>query len=301
MTTPAGWYPDPEQPSTPGRPGTLRWWDGSAWTDDRTTAPDSSAAAVSTQKQGDQGSSPYQQPGYQQPGYQQPGYQQPGYQQPGYQQQQYGSYPAAGGWSAAPAAPGTYPAGGKATATPAGEPLAPLGGRLVAKIVDGIVIGILGALLAAPLWAGIFRAYGDFFNEVAANPQGEAATDPFYLFRQTDFVTDFALASLVGLAVSAVYTVVFLRVKGATPGKLMLGLRVRPWEVSPLASAGSPGGDREDGLSWGRAAGRWATEVLPSQLLSLWFLLDSLWCTWDGRKQTLHDKVAGTAVVSVRR
>ncbi|HET6663462.1 MAG TPA: DUF2510 domain-containing protein [Acidimicrobiales bacterium] len=29
----AGWYPDPQQP------GLLRWWDGSAWTDDRTASP----------------------------------------------------------------------------------------------------------------------------------------------------------------------------------------------------------------------------------------------------------------------
>jgi len=36
----AGWYDDPEQP------GTLRWWDGTAWTDHRQAAPEASAPQV---------------------------------------------------------------------------------------------------------------------------------------------------------------------------------------------------------------------------------------------------------------
>jgi uncharacterized RDD family membrane protein YckC len=35
-------------------------------------------------------------------------------------------------------------------------------------------------------------------------------------------------------------------------------------------------------------------------LTALLWVLDKLWCIWDGRKQTWHDKIAGTVVVAVR-
>lgn len=268
MTTPAGWYPDPEQPTEPGRPGTLRWWNGAAWTDDRTAAPDrspaggaSAAGSTSLQKQGA------------------------------------GSYPSSGGWAAAPATQGPYGqgGGGKATHTPAGEPLAGLGGRLVAKIIDWVVVSILGGVLASPFWLSLFRAFGDYLDEVTANPGGPAATDPFYLYRDPGFLLDAALATLIVLAVGALYEIGFLRFKSATPGKMAMGMRVRTWD--------RPRGDdaREPRLGWGTAVGRWAVEVLPAQLVGLWTLVDAVWCTWDGKKQTLHDKVVGTTVVSVRR
>lgn len=39
--------------------------------------------------------------------------------------------------------------------------------------------------------------------------------------------------------------------------------------------------------------------VLALTVLFLW-ALDKLWCIWDGRKQTWHDKIAGTIVVVAR-
>ncbi len=66
--TPAGWHPDPGNPSSG-----LRWWDGTRWTEHTHPVPGSSA-------------SPYGQAGYGQAGYSQAGYPQAGYPQAGYSQ-----------------------------------------------------------------------------------------------------------------------------------------------------------------------------------------------------------------------
>ena len=41
MSSPAGWFQDPEGP-----PGHLRWWDGNAWTEQRVAAPDTQVPAA---------------------------------------------------------------------------------------------------------------------------------------------------------------------------------------------------------------------------------------------------------------
>lgn len=295
MSTPAGWYPDPEQNPSAGGAGTLRWWDGTSWTENRTAAPQSSvgqaagAQGTSTPASLTKGAST----GYDPQG---SGQQHSAGEYGG--QQQYGGYgspPAAGGgWAAAPAAPGAY--GGAITTTPAGEPLAGRGRRLAAKIIDFILVSVVGALLASPFLNRISGSYEDFFDEISANPQAAAASDPIgTLFGRPGFLRDLFLASLVSLIVSAVYSTVFLRLKSATPGKLALGLRVRRWDDTGAVGSGAPR------LGWGTAVGRWAVEVLPGQVIPLWTLLDYLWCTWDAKRQTLHDKVVGTTVVSTRR
>jgi uncharacterized RDD family membrane protein YckC len=71
---------------------------------------------------------------------------------------------------------------------------------------------------------------------------------------------------------------------GQTLGKQMLGVRV-------VAKVGEP-------ISLGRAMKR---ELLGRTLLGavtfgIYSLIDSLWCLWDGKRQTLHDKIGGTYV-----
>ena len=89
----------------------------------------------------------------------------------------------------------------------------------------------------------------------------------------------------------------FLRWKAATPGKLMVGTRVR------LRDQPGP-------LTWGTILKRWLGQYGPTVLgliplvgtiASLYQLLDGLWPLWDGRRQALHDKFAGTNVVRAQR
>lgn len=71
---------------------------------------------------------------------------------------------------------------------------------------------------------------------------------------------------------------------GQTVGKQLLGLRV-------VAKDGGP-------VSIGRAMLREVVgrTILGAVTFGIYSLIDSLWCLWDGRRQTLHDKIGGTFV-----
>jgi uncharacterized RDD family membrane protein YckC len=74
--------------------------------------------------------------------------------------------------------------------------------------------------------------------------------------------------------------------KGQTLGKMVWGVRVRD------ASTGGP-------LGPAKAAVRYLAPALLSIVtFGLIWLPDGLWLFWDRRRQTLHDKVAGSVVVN---
>jgi uncharacterized RDD family membrane protein YckC len=97
--------------------------------------------------------------------------------------------------------------------------------------------------------------------------------------------------------VALLYALVFLRGRQATPGKLLLGLQVRM-------------SDRPGPLPWRTVVLRVAltSPLIIAVLLpyvGTWLIVvaavDCLWAAWDPKKQTLHDKIAGTSVVLVER
>ncbi len=266
MTTPAGWYDDPGAPGS----GQLRWWDGTAWTSHVRPAQEAQA--------------PQPQYGQQQPQYgQQAQAPQPQYgPAQGQAYQGYGTYPPQPGYTGY----GTY--GGKPTATPDGAPLANVWLRLVAKIIDGIIIGVVTAILLTPFWGGFGQAMGRYIDEANRAAQAGRAVDPFVLYGDPGYYQFQLALGVIGLVVSGLYVVLLLRFKGATVGKMVFGMRVRRWE-------------NDDQLGWGNCLARWASEsLIPQVTFGLFFIIDSLWCLWDARRQTLHDKIART-VVTTRR
>jgi len=88
--------------------------------------------------------------------------------------------------------------------------------------------------------------------------------------------------------ISVVYYAVPTALWGQTFGKWLVGIKV----VGP--DGGAPG--------WGRSCLR-AAVALVADLLSNFGIgaLDPLWLLWDGRRQALHDKAAGTVVIVTRR
>lgn len=188
------------------------------------------------------------------------------------------------------------PYGAKPVATtPDGERLAGWWLRVAAYLVDGLIVLMIAAAVGFPFVRRIGAAYSEFIDQAlrAAETGGQAPG-------QGDLLGEVFLPMLgflaVKLLVNFVYNVGFLKAFQATPGKLMIGLRVR------LRA-------RPGALPWGTVLMRWVAQnaaslvaVVPvlGSVASLYPLLDGLWPLWDDKKQALHDKAAKTNVV-VRR
>lgn len=104
---------------------------------------------------------------------------------------------------------------------------------------------------------------------------------PNFIFRAA---LSYAAAETLAVIVGLVYYVALLGGRGQTVGNMAVGTRVIE------ARTGGP-------ISYGRALGRWASELVLAILFFIPFILSCLWPLWDRQKQTLHDKMAGTLVI----
>ncbi|MFI7383025.1 RDD family protein [Streptomyces sp. NPDC049813] len=160
----------------------------------------------------------------------------------------------------------------QASARPAG-----LGKRLLARLVDSLVLGAVTAAVAVPLGT---RALDHIDGKIdAAKASGRQVTV---------WLLDGTTATYLGivLAVLLVFGVLYEALPtakwGRTLGKKLLGLSVREIEGS-------------DSPSFGAALRRWLAYAVPGVLLIgvigvLWGAIDRPW------RQCLHDKIARTFV-----
>lgn len=264
-----GWYPDPDPSASPG--SSLRWWDGSAWTDHTSPVP----------RQAQQ-PPPHAQPYGQQAA--------PSYTQP-YGQQQPQTYGAPSAYPYAPSAYG-YADGKPRDFTPDGARIPSWGRRLAAYLVDRVLVGLLTGLMGFPWVSQVWSSYLDLIDETlrAAENGGPGPTSASVM---DELAGPLLWLTAVGLLVSLVYHVGFLAWRRATPGKMMLGLQVRLR-------------DRPDSLPLRANLLRWVTQFgvgvlgfapYAGNLGGIYSLVDGLWPLWDGKKQAVHDKAAGTNVV----
>lgn len=284
---PAGWYPDPSDPTRE------RYWEGLQWTQ-HTRAPEAPAAW---------NGQPYGQQAYgQQPYGQQPYGQQP------YGQQQYGrpgGYPYGQQPGATQPYAWGYPAQPTGPTTEDGVPLAGWWPRLIAFLIDSVLLGLVTSVVTAPLLAPYSTALTQWVDDIMRESvQGTLSGDVASILAsmpQPIGVMGFwpaLLGVLAPMAVWFLYYLLLTRFRGATLGKMMLGLRVVP----------TGQGRSTERLGWGSAALRALVWVLPSlsslgtafSFLSVFRYLDGLWAAWDRKRQTLHDKVARTQVIRTR-
>lgn len=200
--------------------------------------------------------------------------------------------PAPAGAAPAPSAPREHAAAEpRAVATPDGVPLAGFGARLVARAVDALLKSVVSLALGYRLIAPAMDAFRQWWDRALLESRRGRPTPAFDIFSDVEVQRALAEYTLLSVVVAGVYTVLLLRLWGATLGKRMLGLRVRSW-------------DRDGRLTWGQAMGRWLTgEGLAAVPLfsAFWPVLNYLWPLWDRRRQAVHDKLPGTVVVRARR
>ena len=126
--------------------------------------------------------------------------------------------------------------------------------RLAAHVIDSLIILAVGFAMVLLLFGGM------------PQPDPTAAPGP-------------AIDLVLGLVV-AIAVVIFWRTRGATPGKMLCGLRiVDSTTLGPLST--------------GQCIGRYLAYIVSALPL----LLGYLWIAVDRRKQGFHDKLASTFVV----
>lgn len=278
MSTPerAGWYDDPEDETR------LRYFDGIIWSD-RTVprrAPQPEPPVEATLPHDGPATDVFGRPSRPpEPARQQPAGQHLPAQQPGW-----GGPPP--GWGAAQPPPGPT--------TQDGQPLASFGARAGAYLIDGLIVMLINLVVSGwALWLWV-ADYWSFVWDAAQRGDQDAVNEltPDQLFGFFEWRYYFIAIGLA-LLVQAVYHIGFLVLRNATPGKMVLGLTVRPTDRPGRLSAGTAF------MRMLLPLGVGVLSVVPLVSYLVWFVTvaDLLWPLKDPRRQALHDKIAGTQVV----
>jgi uncharacterized RDD family membrane protein YckC len=198
--------------------------------------------------------------GYPPPWYPPPGYPPPGYPPPGYH------------WPVRPPLP----------VSPAGAPLADFGTRLLAYLIDAVLLSVVSMVFFVPAAVLVFRRLDDsmeIYNDTDPTPFFKDFFLPLLLLELGYFVLIVALRYL--------YEVELMHGSGQTLGKRIMKIRVAP--IDPAAR-----------LTRGMAVKRYLVQFVAVIFVPFLGLVDGLWQLWDKPyQQTLHDKAAQTVVVKV--
>ena len=146
--------------------------------------------------------------------------------------------------------------------------------RFLAVIIDAIIIAIVSTIIRLPLTLMGIGVVGSGFGR---NP------DPNQVLAALPALMSLiGLSFLINMGLTLAYDVYFLTTKGATPGKMALGLKVTRADGGPISA--------------GLAIGRYFAKFLSSITLCIGFII----AAFDGEKRSLHDHICGTRVVYTR-
>jgi len=152
--------------------------------------------------------------------------------------------------------------------------LAPWWKRLIAILIDGLVLGLAEFIILLVLAAAL-----------AAHTTTTANSQPATLGRVLGLYVGLMLISAI--PGSFYYAILNGSRRGQTVGKIALGIAVRD------ARTGGP-------IGFWRALGRYLITLVFRVLLFIPYILDSLAPLWDARRQAWHDKVAHSVVVDLK-
>ncbi|MGD0380979.1 MAG: RDD family protein [Acidimicrobiales bacterium] len=153
------------------------------------------------------------------------------------------------------------------------QPLAPWWKRLIAILLDGVVL-FFATFVIALIAAAI--AGHNTNNTNNTNASGASVLGALFVVW---------IAASIPAAIY--YAAMNGSRRGQTVGKMALGIAVRD------ARTGGP-------IGFWRALGRNLITVVFEALFSIPYILDSLAPLWDARRQAWHDKVAHSVVVDLK-
>jgi len=139
---------------------------------------------------------------------------------------------------------------------------ASVGRRFAAVLVDGVILMVV-----------IFIPIMVLMMFMIASAKASGSSDPMPVwFMPIIMILEYGLP--------AAFEIFFIGKYGATPGKMLLKVKVV-----------SPDGGR---ISYGRATGRYFSKILSGIILYIGFLM----AFWDDEKRALHDRICQTRVIS---
>jgi len=150
-----------------------------------------------------------------------------------------------------------------------------MGTRLLARIIDGLIVGI-------PFFIIYFIIFAAFINNAEVDPVTGKVTNG------GGFVATFFVLIAVYAVLSVLYEVGLIATRGATLGKQWLGIKVVKQEDGSI-----PG--------WGPSFLRWLIPFIGSLICGIGQLVVYLSPFFDnsGRNIGWHDAVAKTQVIKV--
>jgi uncharacterized RDD family membrane protein YckC len=164
--------------------------------------------------------------------------------------------------------------GGHGPTAPDGRPIAEAWRRILARFLDGVIIGVA---ISQIVYLAVVGEQVDFTGNADDVPYGRIL-----------------LASLVMLAVGFLWEAVLTKAKGGTPMKLAFGMRVVRAD------------DGRD-ITWSQSVMRWGTVAIWSviPILSLFVplvlvIVSLVFIFTKPLRQAVWDRVAKTVVVKVR-
>lgn len=155
------------------------------------------------------------------------------------------------------------------------------GVRLVAWLIDSLLMGVLLGVVMAPFLMGL--SGGVMAAASGSVTAGGDVSEEDAIAIVAAAVGGIFLIAVLAFVVQMLYLVLFTGLKGQTPGKMFMGIKVMDEQ------------GRVPGI--GRAIMR---EVIGKFLSGLVFYLGFFWAAWDNQRQTWHDKIAGTWVVPAK-
>ena len=134
--------------------------------------------------------------------------------------------------------------------------------RFLASFLDGIILMVVNLLI------GVVTGLVLGLTGVDSN--------------STVYIMVMSVINILNYLVMFSYYVYFIGSRGQTVGKMIMGIKVMKFDGSNPSYVSA-----------------FLREVVGKLLSSIVLLLGYLWMLWDSKKQTWHDKIAGTVVVRI--